>query len=451
MNWKMFNPKDVAFKQTFRNLIALLCLAMVLLAGCQGQSILDVLFPPEDISNPLPSGQSKDSGQTSPTLEATATTPASYQLEVWIPPQFNPYEDSDAAQLLSEQFKSFLVQNPQVNLDIRVKAASGQGSIIDTLTYASQVAPDALPSLVLLSRSDLETAAEKGLIQPIESFSSEIDDSDWYDFARDMGIVQGTVYGLPFAADALGLVYHNMSLTSNQPSWNDLQVLSNSLIFPAADQTVLATLGLYFSANGTIQNAQGQPALDTNALTTTLSAYSNGLAAGILSPNLLDLQNDDQAWDKFHVSNADAIITWASRQLQSDENLRLALLPTLGVNSVTLAKGWVWCIPEINKEKEQYAISLAQHLSNPDFLIKWNRVSGYLPVRLSSISAWENPVTQDTLTKMLLSARLRPNTSQISSLTAVIKTAIQEVMLGQSSATVSAQNAVESLEALEPQ
>ena len=462
MKRKMINPKSTKFNQFFRLFVAGLILAVSMLVGCQGQSILDAV-----ITDPTPGtaltetpGISETSDDTtdatgSPEAAAAAeatftpTTPSNIQLTVWVPPQFSPYNETESAELLTGQFKSFMTQNPIINLDIRVKAASGSGNILDTLVYASQVAPEALPSLVLLSRADLEQAAQKGLLQPIDEISSTIDESDWYGFAQSMGIVQGTTYGLPFASDALGLVYRDASLTSSQPAWNDVVVQLNSLVFPAADPSILSTLALYLSAGGSVQDAQGQAFIDSDALILTLTAYQQGLKSGLISADLLNLQTDDQAWEYYEANDDEGMITWASRQLQDSEELKLALLPSLGETPITLAKGWVWCLVEPDELEQQYAGMLIEYLVKPDFLAEWSPKSGYLPVRPSSLAVWDNAVTADTISKLLNSAQLRPNTNQVSTFNNGIKTAVQEILSNQSQPADSAKKAIDSLEVVE--
>lgn len=449
MNWNMNNPGKVEINQTFRILIAVLILAVILLAGCQGQSILDSIFPQSDaLVAPTETPEEPEQEEDTVVIEPTATNSPNFQLSIWVPPQFSPYEDTEAANLLSNQFKAFMVENPGVNLDIRVKATSGTSNMLDTLTYSNQVASEALPSLVLLPRASLEVAVEKGLIQPIEGFSTTIDEEDWYEFAREMAVVGGTAYGLPIAGDALGLVYTNASLTSSQPEWSELIVQLDSLIFPAADPAALTTLALYLSAGGSVQDPQGQAFIDVEALTLTLDAYASGLKSGLLSASLLDISTDEIAWEQFSAGAADGIITWTSRQLQNEE-LKFAQLPALGESASTLAKGWVWCLVENGSANTQSAILLVEHMVDPEFLAAWTPISGYLPVRPSSSQAWENTVTAETINNMMLSANLLPTISQDSKFSVNINNAVEEVLLKQSSAADSAQLAVDNLEVVE--
>ena len=452
MTRKMINSKSTKFNQFFRLFVAGLLLAVTFLVGCQGQSILDaVISDPsvEAVATATPELTESAAVSEAQAITPTPTMPSNLQLTVWVPPQFSPYDESKSAELLTGQFKSFMNENPIVNLDIRVKAASGSGNILDTLVYASQVAPEALPSLVLLTRTDLEQAAQKGLLQPIDEISTTIDESDWFGFAQSMGIVQGVAYGLPFASDALGLVYRNASLTSSQPDWDDMVTQLDSLVFPAADQSVMATLALYLSAGGSVQDAQGQAYIDSDALILTLTAYQQAMKSGLFSADLLDLQTDDQAWEYFQTNEDEGMITWASRQIQDSETLKLALMPALGETPITLAKGWVWCLVAQDELEKQYAGKLIENLVDPDFLAEWSPKSGYLPVRPSSLTVWDNTVTADTISKLLNSAQLRPNTNQVSAFKNGIKTAVQEVLSNQSQPAESAQKAIDSLEVAE--
>jgi len=450
MFWKMITPKDGSIHQTLRMFIAMLILAVVALVGCQGQNILDSLLPTDEsapVTTPTHQG-------TSPVIagtpeQATPTALPYIELTIWVPPQFSPYEEDEASLLFNAHLQRFIEENPNVSLDIRVKPASGAAGIFETLLSAHQVAPEALPAVVLISRSDLEQAVQSELIQPIEEISKSIDESDWYPFAQSLGIVQGTAYGLPLAADALGLVYRNTRLDSNQPSWENVLSQMKGLIFPAADQNIHFTLALYLSAGGLMQDAQGHPSINAEVLAQVLTAYDLGLKKGMLSPTLIDLKTDDQAWDAFQTSTAQGLITWASRQLQNPEELELALMPTLGENPATLTRGWLWCLVESDEQKKKAAATLLEYLVEADFMAEWAPVSGYLPVRPSSLSNWQNSTAQDTISKMLLSAQNRPNTYIISAFNNSVKAAVQEIFSGQISATESAQKAAESLEVLE--
>lgn len=447
----MINPRDVSLKQAGRNAIAILMLAVFVLAGCQGQSLLDVVFPQQEEAPGFPQATAIPDESISPQQLPTPTTPAFNNLTIWVPPLFDLEADSEAAVVLKNHFQEFSKNNPQVILDVRVKSASGPGSIIETLANASEVAQAALPSLVLISRSDLVQAASKNLLFPIDGLSGVIDENDWFDISMELGSYQGTVYCLPFAINALGLVYRNISFNSDQPSWDEVIRQSEKLLFAAGDPEALTTLALYQSAGGVISDKTDQPVLESDALTTVLTSYATAARFQRISNTVLDYQNDDQVWDAFLSSNEGAVLTWASHALIDSKTMKLALLPSLGEGPYTLVGGWVWCLTEPHEQDRKTSIALAEHLVGSEFLALWAPVSGYLPVRPSTIPGFEGIELQNTITKMLLSGHVRPDKIQTAEIGTETKIALTEVIQKLNTPEASAINAVNRLEAIRAQ
>ncbi|MBA4380168.1 MAG: hypothetical protein C0393_05765 [Anaerolinea sp.] len=103
---------------------------------------------------------------------------------------------------------------------MRVKAESGPAGLLESLAAARQAAPSALPDLIALPYRDMETAATRGLIYPLDNLTGLLAGrssagSDWYDYAHQLAQVQDTTFGLPFAADALALVYRDTVRAAN--------------------------------------------------------------------------------------------------------------------------------------------------------------------------------------------------------------------------------------------
>ena len=443
------NQQKVNLKQTGRLAIAFLFLVIVVLAGCQGQSILDAVFPREDESI----GFSKltsipEEVAAVEQLPTPIITPEYFDMAIWLPQQFDPDDGSEAAALINHRFQEFSENNPKVNLRVRVKPAAGPGSILETLTNASAVAQDALPSLILISRSDLVQAASKNLLIPIEGLSGVTDENDWFDISRELSIYQGSLYCVPFAVNALGLVYKNIAFDNDQPTWEEMIRQSEKLFFASGDPEALTSVALYQSAGGVITSKSGQPDLETNALTSVLSAYAAAARNNRISSSVQDYQTDDQVWDAFLSSKKSSALTWTNHALAEPKTFGLAMLPTLGNEPFTLAGGWMWCMTEPHEQDRIYAVTLAEFLVEPDFLASWAPISGYLPVRPSTISGFAGKELQNTISKILLSAHLRPDKFQISEIGAEIKIAISEVLQKQNSPEVSALNAIKRLEAM---
>ena len=195
-------------------------------------------------------------------------------------------------------------------MDIRIKADEGESGLVNSLSVTSMAAPAALPDLIALSRPALETAALKGLLHPLDGLSNTLDDSNWYEYARQLGRIQNTGYGLPFAGDALVLVYRSEVERIN--SWNDVLASENPLVFAVGDPKALVGLALYVSAGGELLDAQGQPTLDQDILTRILTSIADGALAGVFSPSLDNLVSNEQVLQAYLGERANMAIIWAS-------------------------------------------------------------------------------------------------------------------------------------------
>jgi len=433
VNWNKRKGAALNLKQVFRNLLAFFMLAIFLLAGCQGQDILESVFlqdqpnTAKNIETPVPTAANLPRAAASPTHSGF------YELVIWVPPQFDPNLETKAGKLLSARILDFLQENPAVNLNVRVKAASGTGNILESLTNTEEVAPSALPSLALLTRPDMVQAAEKNLLYPIEEISTAIDESDWYEFAREMGIHSGIVYGLPFASNILGLVHRNQGFNPQAILWEDLIRLFDSIVFPAGDPDAIFTLASYFSAGAQQESDPTMHQFDLDLFQKVLVAYSAGVKYGAIPAAISEMQTDEQIWEFFQQTNSTAVITWVSRLLSEEKNLSLAPLPSIDGNSHTIANGWVWCLTEPEEKNHAYAIKLAEYLTEAEFLKDWVQSSGYLPVHPSSMENWEDQPTKKLLERMLLSAILIPDQSELDLITGDLKTAVIDIILKQTS------------------
>ncbi len=93
-------------------------------------------------------------------------------LRIWMPPQFNPNANNPAAVLLKKRLQDFEADHPGLEVDVRIKSESGDADLLSSLAITSMAAPNALPDLIALPRPSLESAAQKGLIKPLD-FSRE--------------------------------------------------------------------------------------------------------------------------------------------------------------------------------------------------------------------------------------------------------------------------------------
>ncbi|MDQ3004865.1 MAG: extracellular solute-binding protein, partial [Chloroflexota bacterium] len=205
-----------------------------------------------------PTPQIETPSNVTPTGIDSSTTEARV-LRIWLPPEFDPNAGNPPARILKQRLDDFEAEHPGLELDVRIKADEGEAGLVNSLSVTSMAAPAALPDLIALSRPALETAALKGLLHPLDGISTTLDDTNWHEYARQLGRIQNTSYGLPFAGDALVLVYRSEVERIN--SWSDVLASENPLVFAVGDPKALVGLALYVSAGGDLLDPQGQPTL----------------------------------------------------------------------------------------------------------------------------------------------------------------------------------------------
>lgn len=420
-------------------------LLLALVTACTGAPF--AFLKPEGTLTPTAPAQLTTPTSTPEVTRAATATPSGPQtLLVWLPPQFDPNGSTPAGDKLRARLEAFQVENPGFKIQVRIKAASGASGLLDALSVTSAAAPSALPALVALSRSDLEAAALKGLVQPLDGLTRQVDDADWYAFARQLALIQGSAFGLPFAGDALLLLYRSGKINAAPANWDAILQLGQTAAFPAADQQALVTLQLYLSAGGATRDAQGRPTLQAEALSKALKLLADGLKQNTFPNWLAQYQTDGQSWQAYRDGRANLVVTWSNRYLLDlPVDTAVASLPGLGAQPATLATGWVWAVSEPNAERRAAAVRLAEYLVTSDFLSQWNLAAGYLPPRPSALAAWSNQSLRTVLSSVALSAQLRPSNDVLISLGSVLSEATLQVIKQGADPVQAAQAAVEKL------
>jgi len=432
----------------------LLTIGLVFIAGCQGLPLPGHTAAPTftPFIPTLPATAISSQSILTPT-PGKSTPGGPVTLRLWLPPQFDPASGKPDGDLLQKRLVEFITGHPDVKLDVRIKAVDGSGGILDALSAASAAAPLDLPDLVAMPRPILEAAALKGLLHPFDGISIPLEDPEWYDYARQLSLVQKSTFGLPFAGDALLMIYRPSLVNTPPHDLTEVLTMENVLAFPAADPQALFTLTLYQAAGGPIQDDQGRPTLDAVILTEVLTGFQTAELKGVFPDWLTQLETDDQAWAAFQDQRTDLVITWAthylsnSRQLLTDSatDYAAAPLPTLGGTPYTLATGWVWALASIQPEKQSLATELAIFLTEPNFLAEWSAAAGYLPTNTRVLTAWTNAPLQALASQIALSAHLYPSTDLLSSLAHPLRQATLQILSRQGDPNTLAQTAVERL------
>ena len=425
---------------------------LLLLVGCDlAQNIpLPVTLPGGATSTPTGAVETPAAATRAPTPSTPAggepTNAPAQSLTLWVPPEFDPAGDTAAGQVLRQRLAQFSREHGGTQVHVRVKAASGPGGLLESLTATSAAAPAALPSVIALPRPDLETAALKGLVVPLDGLSTVIDQQDWYDYARQLAMVQGATFALPFAGDALLVAYRPANVNAPPAELETIYRLGQPLAFPAGDPQAMFVLALYQSLGGTVEDAQRRPALQAEVLSQALTVLADGEQRGIFPNWLAQYETSGQVWQAFLDRRVNALVTWSSNYLSSlPPDTAATALPALDDTPLTLAAGWGWAVAEPVEQRRKESVELAEYLAEGDFLARWTEAAGYLPTRPSALTAWTDQSLKTLLSPVAVSAQARPSSDLLSSLGPVLEEATLKVLKRESDPTQAAQAASERL------
>ena len=377
-----------------------------------------------------PTSTARATATLSPSLTETAPSePQVSSLRIWLPAQFDPGAEHPAAELLAQRLADFESEH-DLTIEVRLKKAEAEGDILSALSLTSAAAPDALPDLILLSRSELETAATRGLLHPIDGLSTSLDDPNWYSYSQQLGHIQNTSYGLPFLGDALVLIYYPE--LGQIVSWEEVLSSDGQLVFPAGNSQGLVGLSLYASAGGEILDTQGLPMLDQEILTRVLTLVDEGISQEIFSPSLANVTNETQTLQIYRTGSANKAIVWYLSYRPSEDGA-LTPLPGLDQTAFSYATGWIWALAGANVENQQPAVELAEYLIADDFIGEMTRETGYLPTRPSIVEEGDR-----TMTAVLEAAYPMPSSDVLAVLGPLMQDALTRVLNGEEPEDVAA-------------
>jgi len=399
-------------------------------------------------TEPAPVTTALPESEATPEIEEEVTpTPSGppASLTIWLPPDMDPEGGDKAAGLLKAQLDAFAVENG-ITINTRVKNSQGPGGLLDALTAASAAAPSVLPDIIVLSRDDLETAALKSLVYSMDGKTTVIDEVDWFPYARELALIQGSLYGLPFTGDALGIIYRNDIINPAPNTWFGLNTTTSVIAFAANDAQANVTLALYQAAGGAVRDNQRRPMLEVEPLTDVLSLYKQSVDIVAFRELVLQLQNEEQAWLAYNNEQAQAAMVPVSTYLQQ-KPVNTSMIPIPAVKDITLTtgSGWVWALATGQPERQALSVALMEKLSESAFISAWNEAYGGMPPRPSALDAWQDAGVRSMISQISVMTVLKPSSSITASLGPVIRDAVIQVLRDNVEPAVAAQKAVESV------
>jgi multiple sugar transport system substrate-binding protein len=370
-------------------------------------------------------------------------------IRIWLPPEFDPEGNSTASGLLKARLEEYAAENPEVRLEVRVKALDGPGGLLDSLVAANAAALLVLPDLVLLPRPLLESAALKGLLYPYDGLTNIMDDQSWFEYARQLSHLKASTYGIPFAGDTMVLAHHPLLLETVPHNLDAALSFGEVLLYPATDPQALFSLCMYQAEGGSMQDAQGRPSLDEAPLTKILEYDQRASVAGVMPYSLTQYSNDAQVWEAFLGNPYPMAVTWASALLRhkqtAQDDLAMAPLPTPDGVPFTLATGWSWVLAGQDPARRTLSVKLVEYLVEKDFLAEWAYAAGYLPPRADALQSWQEAEERQVIEQISYSAWLMPSADLVATLGPALEQAVVSVLKAQSDPQAAAQAVIDQI------
>jgi len=304
--------------------------------------------------------------------------------------------------------------------------------------------------VIALESTDLETAARAGLLKPIGSqLPADLTD-DLFPFARNLGTLNGELYGLVYSADIEHLAGNQLagnSATPLPPTWSALLDEPRRYLFVVGGpggSVSDAVVAHYLSAGGTFTDSNGQPALDEQAVQTLLETYLQAQTKGILPGNLTQFNNASDIWTAWR-GNGNTLVDLTASQFLSVETrlpeLQYAALPSLNKVATPIGRGWAYAIVANDPRRQAAALRLLQHLLTPANAGEWTQAAGTLPGRAAALAAWDANAYTSFLRAELTQAQTAPSTAIMAVVSPPLRKAVDDVLAGRATPAAAARAA----------
>ena len=345
-------------------------------------------------------------------------------LRVWLPPEFNPNASNPAAALLKKRLNDFEAEHPGLQIDIRIKSETGDADLLSSLAITSMAAPGALPDLIALPNHSLEAAAQKGLIKPLD-LSHQPQGPELYPYAQKLAEIDGTPYGLPFAGDALVMIYRPNLVWIK--TWDDILLSDSHLVFAGADPQAETLLSLYASAGGELTDAQGKATLNQDVLIQVLELFSKGRGVSLFPDAIKNISTDEQVLQEYRNQRADIGILHFSNFRASQDGLYQSLMGLGEEPHFAFSNSWMWALTGQNAERQQIAMNLAEYLTADEFLTLWLQNAGYLPTH--PVASGDQP--DEAVVEIIQASQPPPSADVVAVLAPLIQEAAARVLNGE--------------------
>ena len=384
-----------------KNGLLSLVLVGLLLVGCTTSPPSPEL-PPEMVSTPSPTPTVPPQPTPLPASDLTTLT-------LWVPDVLDGETRGEGHAVLLAQIEAFSRSHRNIQVQVLVKKAQGAGGLYDLLSTTYAAAPAVLPDLVVLSHSDLRTAADNGFILALPAGDP---DTDVFPFDHEAVVFEERRYGLPFLSDVQQMVYVSRPDVAAPFSWTTVLTGGYSLLFPIAPTSALADdflLGTYLGSGGQVMDEEGRSLLDRPHLEEIYRFITVMIEAELVDPaRLSTLPNAVACWEAFQQGAGLLSVVPAGLYWTHDREGTPAWTPTREGQPFALAQVWTLAVVSTEPAHEEAALQLARWLSARGPVADLSAAVGMLPPSREALALWPLAVEDAAFLEQLLSSAVLP-------------------------------------------
>jgi ABC-type glycerol-3-phosphate transport system substrate-binding protein len=454
----------ILFRQYFGypiNLIVILvvvAIAFVSVFGCQTspgeeEPTSSIPSPTEVTATPFP--VETPTARVSPTVTATATPEDNtIVLTFWTIESISPEAEGESGDFISNSLRGFRRTNPDVEINLVLKKASGKGGVVDFLRTAKEVAPAVMPDIAIMNATDLNQALSDNLIQSLDGRLDRSIVQDLLPAARKMGTVNDRLVGVPLGLEMQHVVYNTLVFTDTPMLWTDIFTKNTRYLFPAKGVNGLvndATLFQYFSAGGELIDDQGELEINEQALRRVLDTYQQALDNGTIDPSILEASVPEELWPVYLEGRAGMSQITVQKYLTDRELLNNSIYaagPVIAEDDtpVAITHGWVLVLVTDDPARQKAALSLMEWFLSTNNNATWNNINKSIPSR---DTAFQQLASGDPywgfLSEQLNTARPQPGFTGYDQFGRIVQQAVQQVISGEASPEEATATAIDAL------
>jgi len=373
-------------------------------------------------------------------------------IRVWWSDGLYDENNEDAIELLDELVTAFNRSNPDYNVEVRIKLADGEGSLISTLIAARPVAPSVVPDLVLLDRGDLVQAVRGGAVQQIDDWTPDELRTTLLEQVLRLGEVDSLLYGVPYAIQLQHGIYRTEDFETAPLTFQDILDAESRFWIPNMPTGENATSDIlilqYLSAGGRLVDNDGLATLDQEPLLDVLAFYEEALAEGVITLESINFGVPQTYWNRFLNENVPLTIIDSTTFIQSSEDdmqdFTIIPVPTISERSVTALNGWVWALTTSNDSARDGALAFLEWIMGTENQANYTETFGVLPTNQRAIRLWDNTTYTEQLEAWVSAARIIPLEQRNNAAGVALQAAYQAVLDGATHEDA-AENAINSL------